>query len=233
MHKNGKERSKRCEKPQNPTVPRRGSARWPAGRPALEHNVATASTTTTTQHEGNDDHEQAPPENDDVNGRRTTTARRHHSPRRRSHPRPPPGDGDGDVRIVTGRRRRSVPPPAPPGDNERLGLLANVVEGGDDYDKYDDNDDDYDYPRVTENGRKQPLHVRTPVAPARFCRRAPSAIARAPRHGGPAEIATQAAGSAPTRLPPTTQSSARPIATISHVPLRGDFVSAWAYRRAR
>ena len=56
---------------------------------------------------------------------------------------------------------------------------------------------------------------------------------RAPRHGGPAEIATQAAGNAPTRLPPTTQSSARPIATISLVPHRGDFVSAWAYRRAR
>jgi hypothetical protein len=88
-------------------------------------------------------------------------------------------------------------------------------------------------PRVTENGRKQPPHAWIPVAPARFRRRAPSAIARAPRHGGPAEIATQAAGSAPTRLPPTTQSSARPIATISHVPLRGDFVSAWAYRRAR
>jgi hypothetical protein len=33
-------------------------------------------------------------------------------------------------------------------------------------------------------------------------------------------------------LPPTTQSSTRPIATISHVPHRGDFVSAWAYRRA-
>jgi hypothetical protein len=125
------------------------------------------------------------------------------------------------------------PPPAPPGDDERLGLLANVVEGGNDYDKYDDNDDNYDYPRVTENGRKQPLHVRTPVAPARFRRRAPSAIAHAPRHGGPAEIATQAAGNAPTRLPPTTQSSARPIVTISQVPLRGDFVRAWAYRRAR
>ena len=36
------------------------------------------------------------------------------------------------------------PPPAPPDDDERLGLLANVVEGGDDYDEYDDNDD-YDY----------------------------------------------------------------------------------------
>ena len=88
-------------------------------------------------------------------------------------------------------------------------------------------------PRATENGRKQPPHAWIHVAPAQFRRRAPSAIARAPRHGGPAEIATQAAGSAPTRLPPTTQSSARPIATISHVPLRGDFVSAWAYRRAR
>jgi hypothetical protein len=88
-------------------------------------------------------------------------------------------------------------------------------------------------PRETENGRKQPPPVRIPVAPARFRRRAPSAIARAPRHGGPAEIATQAVVDAPIRLPPTTQSSARPIATISHVPHRGDFVSAWAYRRAR
>ena len=89
-------------------------------------------------------------------------------------------------------------------------------------------------PRVTENDRKQqPPHAKIPVAPARIRRRAPIAIARAPRHGGPAKIATQAAGNAPTRLPPTTQSSARPIATISHVPHRGDFVSAWAYRRAR
>ena len=88
-------------------------------------------------------------------------------------------------------------------------------------------------PRATENGRKQPPHAWIHVAPAQFRRRAPSAIARAPRHGGPAKIATQAAGNAPTRLPPTTQSSARPIATISHVPLRGDFASAWAYRRAR
>ena len=45
-----------------------------------------------------------------------------------------------------------------------------------------------------------------------------SAIARAPRHGGPAKIATQAVEDAPIRLTPTTQSSARPIVTISHVP---------------
>ncbi len=64
---------------------------------------------------------------------------------------------------------------------------------------------------------------------ARFCQRAPSAIARAPRHGGPAEFATQAMDDAPIRLTPTTQSSARPIATISLIPHRRDFVPTLAY----
>jgi hypothetical protein len=78
-------------------------------------------------------------------------------------------------------------------------------------------------PWATENGRKQPPHARIPVAPARFCQRAASAIARAPRHEGPTKIATQAVEDAPMRLTPTTQSSTRPIVTISHVPHRQDF----------
>jgi hypothetical protein len=78
-------------------------------------------------------------------------------------------------------------------------------------------------PRATENGRKQPPHARIPVAPARFRQRAPSAIARVPRHGGPTEIATQAMEDSPIRLTPTMQSSTRPITTISHIPHWQDF----------
>jgi hypothetical protein len=68
-------------------------------------------------------------------------------------------------------------------------------------------------PQAMGNGRKQLPHARIPVAPARFCHRAPSAIARVLRHGGPAKIATQAMGNAPTRLPPTMQSSKTQLCT--------------------
>ena len=47
------------------------------------------------------------------------------------------------------------------------------------------------------------------------------------------KIATQAVVDAPIRLPPTTQSSAKPTATIFHVPHWRDFTPAWAYCRVR
>ena len=58
---------------------------------------------------------------------------------------------------------------------------------------------------TTGDGKRQntaPIHE-DPCAPAQFNRRAPSTIARAPRHGGPAEIIAEAMGSVPTWLPPT------------------------------
>lgn len=58
-------------------------------------------------------------------------------------------------------------------------------------------------PRATENDRIELPYATIPVAPAQFNRRAPSTIARAPRHVGPAEIAAQAMGDVPTWLLPT------------------------------
>jgi hypothetical protein len=88
-------------------------------------------------------------------------------------------------------------------------------------------------PQATENGRKQPPHARIPVAPAQFCHHAPSAIARAPRHGSPAKIVTQAMGNAPIRLPPTMQSSVTPITNISQALLRYEKLWYLFYRYLR
>ena len=87
---------------------------------------------------------------------------------------------------------------------------------------------------ATSDGKRQKTAParEDPCCPCLILSHALSAIARAPRHGGPAKIATQAVGDAPIRLPPTTQSSAMPIATITRDPHRQDFAPAWASRHA-